>query len=245
MLFTASFRFHFTLNDFLDPGDRNAWLSYSFRDAPAVKDAIEALGVPHPEVDLAVVNSAIVDLNYKLQAGDKVEVYPASLYAMWPERERLIPKSTAPYQFVLDVHLGKLARLLRMLGFDTAYDAGLSDKAIAEISITENRILLTRSVGLLKLKAITRGYCLRSQQPETQLQEVISYYTLGPEFKLFSRCMVCNGNILTVPKEQIWDKLPPKTRLYYHEFYQCSNCQRVYWKGSHYDRMQQFITQLK
>ncbi|MBC5774773.1 Mut7-C ubiquitin/RNAse domain-containing protein [Pontibacter sp. KCTC 32443] len=244
MLITATFRFHFTLNDFLALADRNAWVKYSFRDEPAVKDAIEALGVPHPEVDIIVVNCAIVDFNYKLQPNDQVEVYPASPYTMWPEKAKLIPKSTLPYRFVLDVHLGKLARLLRLLGFDTIFDAGLTDKEIAGISVSENRILLTRSVGLLKLKSITRDYWLRSQHPEMQVQEVVSYYKLAPEFKLFSRCMVCNGNIKAVPKEQIWELLPPKTRLYFHEFYQCQSCQRVYWKGSHYERMQEFISKL-
>jgi uncharacterized protein len=244
MFFTASFRFHFTLNDFLAPASRNSWIKYTFGEAPAVKDVIEALGVPHPEVNIIIVNCTAVDLTYKLQPDDKVEIYPAGPYTIWPPKYTLIPKSNLPHRFVLDVHLGKLARLLRMLGFDSVFNAELTDKEIANISIAEDRILLTRSIGLLKLRTITQGYWLRSQHPETQLQEVKSYYKLAPEFKLFSRCMVCNGNIEMVPKEQVWEILPPKTRLYFQEFYQCNICQRVYWKGSHYERMQDFVSKL-
>ncbi|MER2998515.1 Mut7-C RNAse domain-containing protein [Pontibacter populi] len=241
---TAFFRFQSTLNDFLDSTSRNCIINYSFRDHPTVKDAIEALGVPHPEVNQIIVNGKTVDFAYKLLPGDEIEVYPIHEKSTIDLNANLIPEPETPHRFMLDVHLGKLGRLLRMLGFDTTYDPELTEKEVATIAARENRILLSRGVGILKLKMINYGYWLRSQQPDEQLLEVIRYYKLAPEFKLFSRCMVCNGEIREVDKEKVQDQLPPKTRLYFQQFYQCNHCLRVYWKGSHYERMQAFIRQL-
>lgn len=240
MVHTARFKFHTTLNDFLQKQEQESWINYSFRDLPAIKDAIEAMGVPHPEVNAIVVNGHEVDFNYKLQPGDEVEVYPKG----YTTTINLIPNYSLPYRFVLDVHLGKLARLLRLLGFDTIFDPELTEKELVTIAVKENRILLSRGTGILKHKTIVYGYWLRSQQPEEQLQEVIRHYNLTSEFNIFTRCMVCNGAIVQVTKEQVQEQLPPKTKLYFHEFYQCQNCKRVYWKGSHYERMQEFIRQL-
>ncbi|WP_162425973.1 Mut7-C RNAse domain-containing protein [Pontibacter pudoricolor] len=236
----ARFKFHASLNDFLEPRRQNTWIDYSFPESPAVKDAIEALGVPHPEVNAVVVNDRAVDFTYKLQPGDEVEVFPNG----FPATINLIPNYSLPNRFVLDVHLGKLARLLRLLGFDTVFDPQLSEKELVTIAVNEKRILLSRGVNILKHRTIVYGYWLRSQQPEEQLQEVIRYYSLASEFHVFTRCMVCNGTIVQVPKDQVQEQLPPKTKLYFHEFYQCRNCRRVYWKGSHYERMQEFIRNL-
>ncbi|NEM97592.1 Mut7-C ubiquitin/RNAse domain-containing protein [Pontibacter burrus] len=237
---TARFKFHTTLNDFLQKQEQESWINYSFRDVPAIKDAIEAIGVPHPEVNAIVVNGRSVDFTYKLHPDDKVEVYPKGS----PVTINLFPNYNPPFKFVLDVHLGKLARMLRLLGFDTIFDPELTEKELVAIAVSENRILLSRGTGILKHKTIVYGYWLRSQQPDEQLQEVIRYYNLAAEFSIFTRCMVCNGAIAQVTKEQLKEQLPPKTKLYFHEFYQCQNCQRVYWKGSHYERMQEFIQKL-
>ncbi|MEJ8756944.1 Mut7-C RNAse domain-containing protein [Pontibacter sp. H259] len=242
MASAARFRFHGSLNDFLHHSQKDNWISYTFRELPAIKDTIEAIGVPHPEVDVILVNGKAVNFTYKLQPDDVVEVYPAGTL----QSINLIPEPKNPLRFVLDVHLGKLARLLRMLGFDTIYDPALSEKQIVGIALSEERILLTRGTEILKLKTIKYGYWLRSQDPEIQLREVITYYNLTAlMFRLFSRCLVCNGEIKQVQKEAIQAQLPPKTQLYFHEFYQCSNCRRVYWKGSHFERMQEFIQTLR
>jgi len=240
MAFSAQFRFHSSLNVFVDKPQQNSWITYSFKEPPGIKDAIEAMGVPHPEVNAIVVNGLGFDFNYKLQPDDRVEVYPKGS----PATINLIPNYSLPYKFVLDVHLGKLARLLRLLGFDTLYDPDLTEKQLVTIAVTENRILLSRGINILKHKNIDYGYWLRSQQPEEQLKEVVCNYNLAPEFRLFTRCMVCNGEIREVKKEQVEAGLPPKTKLYFQEFYQCANCKRVYWKGSHYERMQEFIKKL-
>lgn len=142
----------------------------------------------------------------------------------------------------MDVHLGTLAKLLRMLGFDATYKTDLTDATIARIAQTENRIVLTRDVGLLKHKTIAQGHWLRSQQTEEQLREVLQKYKIKPsDFKPLSRCLVCNTWVQPAAKEQVSDKLPPKTQLYFNEFYQCPTCGKVYWKGSHYEHMMQVI----
>lgn len=190
---------------------------------------------------MLLANGVPVDFSYSLQTGDKVEVYPSDAGREWPEGYSLQAKHPAPDQFVLDVHLGKLARALRMLGFDTCYQNDYSDKTIAHIAETEKRIVLTRDVGLLKQKVIRWGYWLRSQQ----LAEVVRYFNLRPHFAPFTRCIACNGNIREVPKENVLAQLPPDTKLYFNQFYQCDSCKRVYWKGSHYERMQQFVKKQK
>nr|WP_255749492.1 Mut7-C ubiquitin/RNAse domain-containing protein [Pontibacter liquoris] len=241
---TASFFFHGPLQDFLSRSKKGSWQSYAFTGLPAVKDAIEAQGVPHPEVNVLLVNGAPVPLLHPLAACDWVEVYPAGSSYNLPESWSLRASRPPTTAFVLDVHLGKLARALRLLGFDTCYENDYSDQAIAQLASEQNRIVLTRDVGLLKQKNITWGYWLRSQHLQEQLTEVISYFNLAPAFRPFARCLACNGLIEQVAKERIADQLPPKTKLYFEEFFQCSSCQQVYWKGSHYAHMQAFISRL-
>lgn len=235
MTHTASFCFHGSLNDFPRRARQAASIVYTFSHNQTVKDAIEAMGVPHLEIREVQVNAIPVALSYRLQPDDKVEVYP------YDGREDVLVQGIASYSFVLDVHLGSLARSLRMLGFDTVYENTLTDKEIAGIAQAEQRIVLTRDVNLLKHKAIHVGYWLRSQHTEEQLQEVIIRFRLLDQIRSFTRCMVCNGLIVAVPKENVQDQLPTITRLYYEEFYQCQQCKRVYWKGSHYERMQDLI----
>jgi uncharacterized protein with PIN domain len=239
----ACFRFFGSLNDFLFPGQKGKTLPYAFSGAPAIKDAIEAIGVPHPEVDVILVNGSPVVFTHPLRLQDQVEVYPVQREKQWPKGYSLSVARPSPERFVLDVHLGKLARALRMLGFDSCYENSYLDSEIALIAETENRVVLTRDIGLLKQKVIRWGYWLRSQHLHEQLAEVVRYFDLVQKLKPFTRCLVCNGAIIEVPKESIIDRLPPKTRLYFHRFYQCSCCKKVYWKGSHYNRMLEFVKQ--
>ncbi|MFC5269797.1 Mut7-C RNAse domain-containing protein [Adhaeribacter terreus] len=240
MTFTATFLFHDSLNDFLRKFQKQQRLEYKFEGKPSVKDAIEAQGVPHPEIAQILVDGEPVSFQYLLKPNDFVEVFPATKNQI-PEAKLLQPKLPETIRFVLDVHLGKLAKALRMLGFDTVYRNDLDDKTIAELAQNENRIVLTRDVNLLKMKAINWGYWLRSQFLEEQLAEVIQYFKLQNKFAPFTRCLECNGLIHEVRKEDVLGVLPPNTRKYFSEFYQCESCRKVYWKGSHYERMQQFI----
>lgn len=238
---SASFRFYGSLNDFIAVSERNRWISYDFQGKPAVKDAIEALGVPHPEVKAILLNNSAVGFEHHLHPQQRVEVYPAEVLPALPESSQLGGHATGEEKFILDVHLGKLTKSLRMLGFDCHYENMLSDQEIVAAAEKENRIVLTRDVGLLKRKLVRRGYWLRSQNPDEQLGEVINYFKLKNKCKPLTRCLACNGLIEEVSKENVMDKLLPKTRQHFHEFFQCRSCRQVYWKGSHYERMQESI----
>jgi hypothetical protein len=240
---SARFRFYGSLNDFLPRSKRNNWIELTFNNLPSVKDSIEAIGIPHVEVDVILSNNCPVHFRYIVQPNDHLEVYPIKDH--WPGGYSLADIHAFNHKFVLDVHLGRLARELRLLGFDCIYDNQYSDPAIVQIVVQENRALLTRDIGLLKHKVLKYGYWLRSQDPKKQLMEVINYFDLSKLFKPFTRCIACNGMIEPVEKQFIIKKLPSGTINYYNEFYQCNNCKRVYWKGSHYERLVLFIEQVK
>ncbi|RDC66304.1 Mut7-C RNAse domain-containing protein [Adhaeribacter pallidiroseus] len=241
---TASFRFVGALNDFLPKAQKEKAIRYSFGGTPAVKDAIEALGVPHPAVAVIVINKKPVAFNYWLQAEDTVEVYPQEYPTKWPQAPKLRVELPQPPAFILDVHLGKLAKSLRLLGFNTIYENNYDDQTIADRAAAENRVVLTRDIGLLKLRIVQWGYWLRSQNSEKQLAEVLAHYNLFNKVQPFTRCLMCNGLLLNVPKEAVLTQLPPKTKIYFQEFHQCQTCRRVFWKGSHYERMEQYVQQL-
>ncbi len=167
--------------------------------------------------------------------------YPVNANPVFSKSYSLTPGLNYPLAFVADVHLGKLAKALIILGIDTIYKNDFFDKCIVEIAEKEQRIVLTRDAGLLKHKLIKWGYWLRAQQVEKQLEEVLNRYNLLPEVSLFKRCLSCNGRIEEVAKEAVLEKLPPKTIQYFNEFFQCSSCKKVYWKGSHYENMLQMV----
>lgn len=240
---SARFRFYGSLNDFLSSEERERWICYGFKDKPAVKDAIEALGVPHPEVAAILLNNSAVNFAQGLHHQQQLEVYPAEILPVLPEDYQLRPPYRGTKKFILDVHLGKLTKALRMLGFDCHYENNLSDQAIAAIAEEKHRIVLTRDVGLLKHRKVCWGYWLRSQKPDEQLREVVEHFKLEKDCIPFTRCLACNDFIEAVSKESVLDKLPPKTKQHFQEFFQCQGCRRVYWKGSHYERMQETITQ--
>jgi uncharacterized protein len=147
-------------------------------------------------------------------------------------------------KFTLDVHLGKLAKSLRLCGFDAYYDTNYSDEEIIRFSLSDDRIILTRDKELLKSKDVTRGYRIRSQYVDEQLREVFLRFDLHNKVKPFSRCMECNGLLEEVRKEEIIDRLSPKTSEFYQNFKKCSGCDKIYWEGSHYERMKKYIDSL-
>ena len=147
-------------------------------------------------------------------------------------------------KFIADVHLGKLARHLRLLGFDTYFDSSIEDNEIINLSISEDRIILSRDKEMLNNKRIVRSYGIRSSDPREQLREVMIRYDLYNYMKPFSRCMDCNGLIETISKESVNEYLPPKTRQYYEEFFRCTVCGKIYWEGSHYESMKKQIQNL-
>ena len=237
--YRAYFHFHHELSDFFTEPHTALSVHYGFDGKPSVKDAIEALGVPHTEVDAIVVNGASVGFGYHLADGDAVSVYPASFD---PGLSSTVALRGKPRPlFVVDVNLGKLARLLRMLGFDAAYRNDFNDREVAQLAAGEGRIVLTRDRRLLRFKVIEHGYWLRSDDPNLQISEVVKRYALSPIIRPFKRCLVCNGVIEPVEKEKVIERLEPRTKIYYEDFYTCSGCGKIYWKGSHYEHMNETI----
>ncbi|MCK5101281.1 MAG: Mut7-C ubiquitin/RNAse domain-containing protein, partial [Cyclobacteriaceae bacterium] len=229
------------LNDFLLFKYRKKRFEYNIATNTSVKDAIESLGVPHTEIDLILINSISADFSYNLKEGDYVSVYPKFESFDISELTKIRSKPLRETKFILDVHLGKLAKYLRLLGFDTLYFNNLDDPEIIEIAKAKNRIILTRDLGILKNNKVTHGYWLRSQDSKEQLKEVIQRFDLKNKLNLFSRCTICNGDISKIDKSLIKNQIHIKTFNEFNTFYQCKNCKKIYWKGSHYERMLEMI----
>ncbi|MCJ7625774.1 MAG: Mut7-C ubiquitin/RNAse domain-containing protein [Anaerolineaceae bacterium] len=237
----ARFRFYAELNDLLSRQMRQVPSDNSFGERSSVKHIIETLGVPLTEVDLILVNGHSVDFSYLPNDGDQISVYPVFETFDISPIIRLRPQPLRETRFILDTHLGKLATYLRMLGFDSRYENSFEDDELALIASDEKRIILTRDRGLLKRKMVTHGYLVRATLPRVQIVEVIKRFDLGTSILAFRRCIRCNGLLEAVPKENIIDRIQPDTIRYFDEFQICSDCTQIYWKGSHYERMKNFI----
>ena len=245
-----SIHFHEELNELLPPDQRNIDFNHELKETRSVKDLIESIGVPHTEIDTIVVNDESVNFEYLIKPNDRIGLYPPSRVTR-PELKNISPlihcqpEPLTVAHFVLDVHLGKLAAYLRMMGFDSLYRNDYDDPTLANISANEHRTLLTCDRQLLMRKQVTHGYFVRSRQPQQQLIEVLSRFDLFKNKKPFTLCMHCNGITRPVDKQEIEAQLLPKTKKYYKEFYQCEDCNKIYWKGSHYLKMQATINRLK
>ncbi|MDH3687997.1 MAG: Mut7-C ubiquitin/RNAse domain-containing protein [Gammaproteobacteria bacterium] len=235
------FRFYEKLNDFLSVNQRKKTVQYPFKGSPAIKDPIEAQGVPHTEVDLIVVNGESVDFKYRLQHGDRVSVYPIFENFDITSIVKLREQPLRRIAFLLDVNLGKLARRLRMLGFDASYKNNYTDVDLVRITVAEKRVLLTRDRRLLFHKSIIHGYWVRATEPDVQVTEVMCRFDLHSMIRPFHRCLECNGLIAPVAKQDIIDRLLPLTTKYYDKFYRCVNCDKIYWQGSHMQHMTQTV----
>jgi len=238
---TATFRFYEELNDFLPKERRKVDFIYSFDRKASIKDCIEYMGVPHTEVDLILVNGVSVDFSYILADQDRVSVYPVFELLDITEVTRLRPKPLRNPKFVVDVNLGRLARYLRLLGFDTLYRNDFDDKDLVKISSQQKRVLLTRDRNLLKHAAITHGCFVHNTKPLKQVEEVMLRLDLANSATPFKRCIRCNGMLQPVEKSEIEDRLPLLTRKYYEVFWICGDCAQIYWKGAHYGRMMELV----
>ncbi len=237
----CEFRFHAELNDFLPRTQRNIALPYRFRGTPAVKDAMEALGVPHTEVMAIVVDGISRGFAYKLRGGERIDVYPESLRPAVRRARRLQRAPPRTLRFVADVHLGTLARYLRLLGFDTLYDRNGADAELLRQSVGGRRILLSRDVGLLKRGALIHGYFVRSTAPDLQIDEVVRRYELSPRIRAFTRCLACNGRLRRVSAASVASEVPPGARRTMQRFMRCEACLKVYWPGTHFERLRQIV----
>jgi uncharacterized protein with PIN domain/sulfur carrier protein ThiS len=238
---TVSIRFYEELNDFLPQNKKKKRYNINISGKQAIKDLIESQGVPHTEIDLILINSQPVPFSQIINDGDDISVYPVfeSL-----DISGITPLENRPLRnpgFILDVHLGRLAKYLRVMGFDTLYSNNFSDNEIVEISANEKRIILTRDKGLLMRNAVQRGYWVRNTSVKEQAFEVIRKFNFFSLISPFKRCIECNALIKPVSKESIINFIQPGTKKYFNEFFQCTGCRKVYWKGSHYGRMNEFI----
>jgi len=238
---TAQFRFYEELNDFL-PRDRRGreFVSVCARRA-TVKHMIEALGVPHTEVELVLVNSGSVDFRHVLAEGDRVSVYPNFEAFDISPLLRVRGRPLRVTRFVADVHLGGCARLLRMAGFDTVWNNALDDAEIARIGAEEGRIVLTRDRELLKRREITHGCYVHALRSAEQAREIFSRLDLAGSARPFTLCLHCNAPLRAVDKAEVFDRLPPRTRLHYERFCTCETCGRVFWEGAHWRRMRELL----
>ena len=240
----AVFRYYAELNDFLQPARRFVAFVHSFELSASVKDMVESMGVPHAEVDLILINGIPVDFSHRVQDGDRTSVYPAAFKSLDTRPLLQLRPPLQGRRFVLDTHLGRLARYLRMLGFDSDYETDREDKELSQISHNEGRILLTRDCGLLKRGEVVYGYFVRATEPKLQVIEVVRRYDLFSAVSPFRRCLRCNALLNSVAKESIIGRLQPRTCQHYNEFRLCPACNRVYWAGSHYDHMWHFMERI-
>jgi hypothetical protein len=237
----VSIRFYEELNDFLPHNKKKKRYDIRLYSRQTVKDLIESQGVPHTEIDLILINGEPASFGQILHEGDEISVYPVFETLNISGITQLENRPLRDTGFILDVHLGRLAKYLRAMGFDTLYRNNYSDNEIVEISNRDKRIILTRDKGLLMRNAVQRGYWVRNTRVKDQVLEIIRKFDLFQMITPFKRCMECNGLIEPVTKESIIHLIQPRTKKYYNKFFQCTGCRKVYWQGSHYGRMNQFI----
>jgi uncharacterized protein with PIN domain len=222
-------RFYEELNDLLPEEKRKKRFTYTFIDRTSVKDLIESLGVPHTEVDLILVNGKSVSFKYLIKDGDDISVYPVFESMDITDVQHLRPKPLRKPKFICDVHLGKLARNMRMLGLNVAYANNLSDEQIVKISLLEKRTILTRDLGVLKRTEVTHGYFVCEQDPERQTSEILIKSQLMWLIKPFTVCLDGGTQLKRIAKKQIIDLLPENVKKNIGRFMYCINCKKIYW----------------
>jgi uncharacterized protein with PIN domain/sulfur carrier protein ThiS len=237
----ATFRFYAGLNDFLERGRRGHELTLPCAENATTKHMIEALGVPHTEVEVILVNGAATNLDALIEDGDRVAVYPRFTQLDVGELVRTPGQPPGRLRFVADAHLGGLARLLRMAGFDTIYRNTIGDEEIEEAAWREQRIVLTRDRELLKRRGIDYGAYVRSLKSQAQLDEIVVRYGLAERARPFTLCLHCNTPLHAVDKQDVLDRLPPMVRATQDEFSACDSCGGVFWKGTHWQRMRAML----
>jgi uncharacterized protein with PIN domain len=237
----ATFRFYEELNDFLPLERRRCDFTVDCARRATTKHMIEALGIPHTEVELILVNGESADFRRVLTDGDRVSVYPRFEAFDITPLLRVRPQPLREVRFLVDAHLGALARLLRLMGFDTRYDPAWPDAQIERVAGAEHRIVLTRDRELLKRRAITHGCYVHARDAVAQLTEVCQRLDLRRGARPFTRCMRCNAPLRGVDKAQVLEAVPLQVRQTCETFSQCTGCGRVYWQGSHWRRMRAVV----
>ena len=241
--FTVRLRFHGDLKVFLGSRAGDAVIERPLAEKTSIKDVIESCGVPHPEVDLILVDEQTFGFDHTLANDTKVEVFPVENRGTDYTDKRL--QTIGLSRFVADGHLGALTRNLRLLGFDVAYHQNADDRQLLEVMAGENRALLTRDRRLLMHGIVQHGYCPRSQNADEQTIEVVRRFDLSEVIAPFTRCLRCNAPLEEAAKADIIDKLEPLTKIYYDQFRCCPACKQIYWSGSHFPKLQKRIEEIR
>jgi len=237
-------RFYAELNDFLPRESRFRDALYSVPDGQHLSDFLSSNGVPAGTVDLILCNGTPVSFQHVLSDGDRLSFYPVFESFDIHTVSAVRAKPLRDPRFILDVQLGKLASFLRMLGFDTLYYPDSNESLLLSISLNDGRTLLSRDKDLLRNESLTRRYRVVSDQPREQTAEVIHRFDLASSVSPFTRCIRCNTLLEHVEKNDIINRLPPKVQSCYTEFFFCPHCDRLFWKGSHYETMKRFVEEL-
>ncbi|MGK7369795.1 MAG: Mut7-C RNAse domain-containing protein [Candidatus Halalkalibacterium sp. M3_1C_030] len=230
-----------SLTDFLsgESGD-HCLLTVYFELNPSIKDLIEAEGIPHTAIFKITVNGIQKGLDYNVASGDKIEAFPFEMV----DTKKLDSVYSTPSAFIADGHLTKLGQNLRLLGLDTLIEKDTNDSEIIRRSNRQKRMIVTRDKNLLRHGSAKYGYWVRNEQPDRQLNEILSHFDLRDKLKPFSRCMTCNGLLEETTLSEVSDKVPPKVREWCSQFQRCRSCGKVYWKGSHYEKLKEKVEQL-
>jgi uncharacterized protein with PIN domain len=241
--FKVRLRFHGDLNVFLQSRADDAVIERPIAEKTSIKDVIESCGVPHPEVDLILVDEQTVGFNHTLAKDAKVEVFSVENRGTHHTEQRL--QTVGITRFVADGHLGGLTRNLRLLGFDVAYPKNADDRQLLDVMARENRALLTRDRRLLMHGIVQHGYCPRSQNADEQTIEVVRRFNLSKVIAPFARCLRCNAPLEEAAKADVIDKLEPLTKIYYEQFRRCPGCKQIYWSGSHFPKLKKRIEEIR
>jgi uncharacterized protein with PIN domain len=241
---TAILRFYAELNDFLPALRRQRDCVVPFAAPAPARHLIECCGVPHTEVELIVRAGDSLGLETPVVDGDRLAVYPVfEAFDVRPEL-RVRQRPLRRLRFVADAHLGRLARDLRMLGFDTLWENDLGDPDLARLSAAEHRILLTRDRQLLMRQQVTHGCFLHAAAVDAQLAYLVERLQLCGEIKPFSRCTACNAEVEPAGLHAVRDRVPAGVRRRLDAYWRCRGCGRVYWRGSHWEAMARRVATL-
>jgi len=241
--FKVRLRFHGDLNIFLGSKVGDPVIERPLAEKTSIKDVIESCGVPHPEVDLILVDDQTVGFDHTLANDAKVEIFPVENQGTDRTEKQL--QTIGITSFVADGHLGGLTRNLRLLGFDVAYPKSADDRQLLEVMVRENRALLTRDRRLLMHAIVQHGYYPRSQNANEQTIEVVRRFDLSELIAPFTRCLRCNALLEEATKAEVIDELEPLTKIYYDQFRRCPHCKQIYWPGSHFSKLQKRIEEIR
>lgn len=191
---------------------------------------VESAGVPLTEVGSLRIDGRRVEPSHRANHGDLVVVEPVA-------RPQCL--ETWPPRFLLDVHLGKLARRLRVLGIDVEYRSTADDDDLLGWAAEENRVLLTKDRALLMRRTLPAGAYVRGSRTEAQLADVLDRFE--PPLEPYRRCPTCNGALVDVPKREVESLLEPGTRRSYDQYARCVGCGQVYWRGAHFQQLDAIV----